>query len=124
MSVRFNHTILPSRDAARSARFTAEVLGLSPPRRFYAFQVVDLADQASVDYVDSDQEFRSHHVAFLVSEAEFDAVLQRLRDRGIQHWADPFHSRPGEINHLHGGRGVYFDDPDGHHLECITAPYA
>jgi hypothetical protein len=23
----------------------------------------------------------------------------------------------------HGGRGVYFPDPDGHYLEVITRPY-
>jgi catechol 2,3-dioxygenase-like lactoylglutathione lyase family enzyme len=26
-------------------------------------------------------------------------------------------------NHLQGGRGVYFDDPDGHLMEIITHPY-
>lgn len=30
---------------------------------------------------------------------------------------------PGEINTNHGGRGVYFDDPSGHHFELITQPY-
>jgi hypothetical protein len=25
--------------------------------------------------------------------------------------------------HLHGGRGVYFDDPNGHVMEIITLPY-
>jgi hypothetical protein len=29
----------------------------------------------------------------------------------------------GEINHNHGGRGVYFDDPSGRHFELITKPY-
>ena len=32
-------------------------------------------------------------------------------------------TKPGEINHLHGGRGVYFDDPDGHVMEIITHSY-
>jgi catechol 2,3-dioxygenase-like lactoylglutathione lyase family enzyme len=30
---------------------------------------------------------------------------------------------PGEINHEHGGRGVYFKDPAGHGIELITRPY-
>jgi len=29
----------------------------------------------------------------------------------------------GEINHHDGGRGVYFEDPNGHLLEIITRPY-
>src|SRR5262245_16884302 len=124
MAIRFNHTILPSRDAARSARFTAEILGLPAPRVFGFFQVVDLADDASIDYAQSEGDFQGHHVAFLVTDAEFDAVLTRIRERGVAHWADPRKSQPGQINHLHGGRGVYFDDPDGNFLECITAPYS
>jgi catechol 2,3-dioxygenase-like lactoylglutathione lyase family enzyme len=27
------------------------------------------------------------------------------------------------INHRDGGRGVYFEDPDGHLLELLTRPY-
>ncbi len=29
----------------------------------------------------------------------------------------------GRINHNDGGRGLYFEDPDGHLLEIITRPY-
>ena len=29
----------------------------------------------------------------------------------------------GRINEWDGGRGVYFDDPNGHLLEVITRPY-
>jgi catechol 2,3-dioxygenase-like lactoylglutathione lyase family enzyme len=27
------------------------------------------------------------------------------------------------LNHRDGGRGLYFEDPDGHLLEIITRPY-
>ena len=37
--------------------------------------------------------------------------------------ADPARTRPGEINRHSDGRGVYFEDPDGHLLELITKPY-
>jgi catechol 2,3-dioxygenase-like lactoylglutathione lyase family enzyme len=124
MAIRFNHTILPARDAAGSARFTAEVLGLPAPRVAGIFQVIDIADDASIDYAQTDMDIPGHHVAFLVDDAEFDAILARLRERGIEHWADPRKAQPGQINHWHGGRGVYFDDPYGNHLECITKPYA
>ena len=46
-----------------------------------------------------------------------------IRELALAHWADPMRSRPNEINTLWGGRGVYFDDPDGHSLEIITAIY-
>jgi catechol 2,3-dioxygenase-like lactoylglutathione lyase family enzyme len=49
--------------------------------------------------------------------------MARIRDKGLTFWADPARSRPGEINRHWGGRGVYFEDPDGHLLELITKPY-
>ena len=70
-----------------------------------------------------DEEIQPQHYAFLVSEKEFDSIYGKIRDRGTQHWADPRGSRPGEINHNDGGRGVYFQDPAGHYLEIITRPY-
>jgi len=39
---------------------------------------------------------------------------------GVAYWADPFHERPGAVNTLNGGRGIYFEDPDGHNLELLT----
>ena len=63
------------------------------------------------------------HYAFLVSEPEFDGIHERILERGLDHWADPGRTRPGEINRNDGGRGVYFLDPDGHVLEALTRPY-
>jgi hypothetical protein len=36
---------------------------------------------------------------------------------------DPAQTQAGEINNHDGGRGVYFEDPDGHLLEVITRAY-
>ena len=72
---------------------------------------------------DTRKEFRPGHYAFLVSDAEFDAAFARIRAQGVRYYADPRRTKPGEINYLHGGRGVYFDDPDGHLMEVITQPY-
>ena len=46
---------------------------------------------------------RPEHYAFLISETDFDAILGRIRERGLDHWADPMRRRPGEINHNDGG---------------------
>ncbi|ABC36150.1 glyoxalase [Burkholderia thailandensis] len=54
---------------------------------------------------------------------EFDRAFARIRERGLAYWADPARRRAGEINTQGGGRGVYFDDPDGHFLELLTRPY-
>lgn len=61
--------------------------------------------------------------ALLVSEPAFDQIFGRIRERGLDCWADPARRRKGEINRRDGGRGVYWLDPDGHVLEIITRAY-
>ena len=125
MTISFNHTIVASRDKRASAEFLAELFGLPNPTPFGRFMVVALEHGASLDYADvaEGEEIRRQHYAFLVSEEDFDAIYGKIKSRGLQHWADPRQDRPGEINHNHGGRGVYFPDPSGHAMEILTRPY-
>ena len=123
MSVQLNHTIVSCRDQRRSAAFLSEILGLPPATRFGRFLVVEADNAVSLDFAESSGKIAAQHYAFLMGEDEFDAAFGRIRDRGLTYWADPGHSRPGAINHNDGGRGLYFDDPDGHRLEIITRPY-
>ena len=124
MAARLNHTIVWCTDQQKSANFLTEVLGLPPPRRFMGFLVVDLANDVSVDYLPAESEpIALQHLAFLIDEEEFDGALARVRERTTQIWADPAKKQPGRINRHFGGRGVYFDDPDGHLFELITKPY-
>jgi catechol 2,3-dioxygenase-like lactoylglutathione lyase family enzyme len=123
MVVQLNHTIVAARDKRASAEFMAEVLGLPEPASFGPFAVVQTGNDVSLDFIDSDDEIVAQHYAFMVSENEFDEIFGRIRERGLSYWADPHHHQPGEINTQDGGRGVYFDDPNGHVLEIITRPY-
>ena len=123
MAVQLNHTIVPVRDKAASATFLADLLGLKPPSSYGPFMVVELDNGTSLDFMDTRDEPVWQHYAFLVGEQEFDEIFGRIQARGMSYWADPHHSRPGEINRHDGGRGVYFEDPDGHNLEIITRPY-
>lgn len=122
MAVRLNHTIVAAHDRDASARFLTEVLGLPAPTHFGPFAVVQVGD-TSLDVLETDGKVASQHYAFLVTEAEFDEIFGRIRARGLPYWADPGRRRRGEINSGDGGRGVYFDDPNGHLLEIITRPY-
>lgn len=119
-----NHVIVWCSDRERSASFLAQMFGRPPPRPLHHFLVVDLDNGVSLDFMQKDGTVARQHYAFLVSEEEFDDVLARIRDDGLDHWADPARTRPREINHHDGGRGVYFEDPDGHMLEALTRPYA
>jgi len=125
MPISFNHTIVAAHDKRASAEFLAELFGLPSPKAFGHFMVVALEHGVSLDYSDAaaGDEIRRQHYAFLVSEEEFDAIYGKIQSRGLEHWADPGARRPGEINHLDGGRGVYFLDPAGHAMEILTRPY-
>ena len=123
MSVRLNHTIVWCRDKQASAQFLTDILGLSRPTIFGPFLVVELGNEVSLDFYEQEGRIAQQHYAFLLSEEEFDEVFARIRERRLDYWADPARERAGEINRNDGGRGVYFDDPDGHFLEIITRPY-
>lgn len=123
MPVELNHTIVNVTDKVASADALADLLGLAPPTTFGPFRVVTLANGASLDFADDHGKPHPQHYAFLVGEAEFDAIHGRITERGIRYWADPFHRREGEINTNDGGRGLYWSDADGHNLEIITVPY-
>lgn len=123
MAVEFNHTIVWSRDSKASAGFLANILGLAPPRRWGPFQVVTTGNGVNVDFMEKDEEIATQHYAFLVGETEFDGIFDRVREQGLKYWADPGRTQEGEINRHDGGRGVYFEDPNGHLLEVMTRPY-
>ncbi|MBU1209894.1 MAG: VOC family protein [Alphaproteobacteria bacterium] len=123
MAIEFNHTIIWARDSKASATFLAEMLGLPAPRHWGPFEIVTTDNNANLDFMDRQGEIPSRHFAFLVGEPEFDAIFDRIEQRGLEYWADPAQAKQGEINRHDGGRGLYFEDPDGHLLEIITRPY-
>jgi catechol 2,3-dioxygenase-like lactoylglutathione lyase family enzyme len=123
MAVTLNHTIVWCRDHKQSAGFLTDLFGLPDAVHWGPFMIVDMANGVSLDYHEVDGEITSQHYAFLVSEEEFDAIFGRILERGLDHWADPMKHEANAINRNDGGRGVYFDDPDGHLLEIITRPY-
>lgn len=118
-----NHTIVQCRKPMRSATFLAEMLGGPEPKRFGPFLVVEMENRVSLDFLATDEPIASQHYAFLISEPMLDVVLARVCAKGLSYWPDPGKSRLNEINHNDGGRGFYFDDPDGHLLEVLTRPY-
>ena len=125
MPVQLNHTIVNARDNRASATFLSEMLGLAAPQPYGPFMEVKVDNAVSLDFIQvgPEDQITPQHYAFLVSEDEFDAIWGRIKDRGLDFYADPHRNEPGEINHHDGGRGLYWADPDGHWLEIITRPY-
>lgn len=123
MAIHLNHTIVAAHDKDSAARFLTEILGLPVPMLVGPFAVVQVSDDTSLDYLDAAGEITSQHYAFLVTESEFDEIFERIRERRLSYWADPGRRERDQINTWDGGRGLYFDDPNGHLLEIITRPY-
>jgi catechol 2,3-dioxygenase-like lactoylglutathione lyase family enzyme len=124
MSIDFDHTIIAARDKRASAEFLARILGLEVSDPYGPFLPVETKNGVKLDFMDAGPDrLHPQHYAFLVSEEDFDAIFARVEQEGITHYADPYHERAGEINRRDGGRGMYFDDPDGHNLEVLTRPY-
>jgi len=123
MAISLNHHIVWCRDQRASSEFLTDLFDLPAAVAWGPFMIVDMANGVSLDYHEVDGDIASQHYAFLVSEDEFDQIFGRIVEGNLDHWADPAKHEPGVINHNDGGRGVYFEDPDGHFLEIITRPY-
>lgn len=117
-----NHIIIPARDKHASAKFLAAILGVEAGPDWGHFVPVRTANGVTLDFTNS-HDLRTQHYAFLVDDGEFDRAMAMIKADKVSYYAHPNRSGPGEINHRYGGRGVYFDDPDGHLMELITAPY-
>lgn len=123
MAVEFNHTVAGARDKKASAAWLADLLALPEPTPYGPFLALQLANGVTLDYIEHAGLITSAHYCFLLSEAEFDDVVGRLRAQGREFYADPMHREAGRWNTDDGGRGLYFDDPNGHNMEVITRPY-
>ena len=131
MAIRLDHTIVPAEDKVASAKFFAEIFGLKVSRGFFArVQVNDSLTLAFTDDAESwgnsgyDPRTRQcHHYAFHISDAEFYAIFGLVKAKGVPYGSGPYSNDDGNIYHRRGGRGFYFEDPNGHLFEIITRPY-
>jgi catechol 2,3-dioxygenase-like lactoylglutathione lyase family enzyme len=129
MAISFSHTIVPARDKHVSAAFIVRILGVSLAEPFGHFIPVRINESTSLDYANISElsrlkttEINPQHYAFAVDDAEFDAIMGRIADEGLAYYAEPREpQRYGEINTSRRRRTVYFDDPDGHVFEVMTA---
>ena len=124
--VELDHTIVASADARAAARRLAAVLGVPWSERsaFGPFCPVFVNDGLTLDFDQHDEAFPIQHFCFRVSEDAFDALIARLRSLGIAMRSTPHGEPDGQVNTLHGGRIVYWSEPDGHVWEALTVSYA
>jgi hypothetical protein len=123
MTADLDHTIVHVRNRQAAAAHVVEMLDLDPAVDYGPFAMVRLGNQAVLAFADTLGRPRAGHFAFLVDPAEFEQVRQRLADHGITTYADPGHREEGvDEARDEGGRGLYWDDPDGNALEILTVP--
>ena len=124
MTIELNHLIVPAHDKKESARFYEQIFGFAYERDMgYHFAPVKIPSQSLTFDFDNRTNFPPEHYAFKVSEAEFDKIFSRIVDAGVAYGSLPWAPDDMQLYHQGGGRGVYFQDPNGHLLELLTRDY-
>src|SRR4051794_40752806 len=83
MTITLNHTIVQARDKQAAARFFAQIFGLTFTGSGGHFAPVRVNETLTLDFADAKGAIASQHYAFHVSDAEFDAILQRVKAAGV-----------------------------------------
>jgi len=125
MSIELDHLIVPSRNQLAAAELIAKILDVTwSPTGIGPFCPVYVSDSLTLDIDQSDGDIPALHYCFRMSDAEFDRLVARLQALGIAYRSTPLGPVDMQINTQHGGRIVYWGQPDGHAWEALTVSYA
>lgn len=125
MTIELDHVIVSSRDQVAAARQLAELLGVTWAESGVGpFSPVFVNGGLTIDFIQTDEAFPIEHFCFRVSPDEFDAILARLQAASIPYRSNVRGPVDHQISTLLGGRGVYWNVPDGHQWEMLTVSYA
>jgi hypothetical protein len=125
MPIHLDHLMVPARDKIAAARLLAELLGVPwSTTGVGPFAPVFLNDGFTIDFDEWPEPIPRIHYCFRVSEAEFDAILARIQAAGIPYRSAVHGPVDKQVDTIHGGRIVYWNEPDGHQWEMLTASYA
>ena len=125
MPIELDHLIVHARDRATAARRLAQLLDVPwEPEVLGIFAAVYVNDGLTLDFVSSDDPFPIEHYCFRVDDARFDAILARLQAAGIDYRSGVRGPVDHAVSTAYGGRGVYWNEPEGHQWEMLTVSYA
>jgi hypothetical protein len=125
MAIELDHILVPSRDRVASAKLLAHLLDVPwSPTGIGPFAPVYVNDGLTFDFDQWSEPFPLIHYCLRVGEGEFDAILQRIRAAGIDYRSAVHGPVDHQIDTAHGGRIVYWNEPDGHQWEMLTVSYA
>jgi catechol 2,3-dioxygenase-like lactoylglutathione lyase family enzyme len=125
MTIELDHTIVSARDKVASARQLAELLGVPwAPTTLGPFSAVYVNEGLTLDFIDADEDFPVQHFCFRVSPQEFDTILARIQVAGIPYRQHGSRSHGHAVDTQFGGKGIYWNEPEGHQWEMLTVSYA
>ena len=125
MKVELDHFIVPSRDKVAAAKLLGELLGVAwAESGIGPFSPVYLNDGLTLDFIDTDEAFPIYHFCFRVGPPDFDAILERIKAAGIKYRSTVRGPVDMQIDTQFGGKGIYWNEPDGHQWEMLTVSYA
>ncbi|MES2625067.1 MAG: VOC family protein [Pseudomonadota bacterium] len=123
MTIDLDHVIVPTHNRSASAKMLAELLGVrwagAGP-----FSAVYVNANLTLDFVETEGTFAPHHYCFRVDEAEFNAIVSRLKNAGIKYRSTPRGPEDMQINSQLGSSNIYWNEPDGHQWEILTVDHA
>ena len=125
MTIALDHFIVSAHDRKAAARQLAALLDVPwEETSLGRFSAVHINSGLTLDFIETDEDFPVEHFCFRVDDATFDAILARLQQQDIAWKSDPFGPFDNTINTGYGGRGIYWNVPEGHQWEILTASYA
>ena len=125
MTIHLDHTIVPARNKVASAKLLADLLGVPwADSGIGPFSHVYVNDGLTLDFIETDEAFPVYHFCFRVTQKEFDAILSRLKTRGIKYRSTVRGPIDMQINSEYGGSMIYWNEPEGHQWEMLTVSYA
>ena len=83
-----------------------------------------MSEDLTLDFDQAEGDIPVQHWCFCVSESEFDQILSRLVAGGLAYRSTPHGPADRRVNTQHGGRIVYWSEPDGHIWEALTVSCA
>lgn len=125
MPIQLDHLLIPVRDHVASAKLLASLLGVPWAETGVGpFSPVYVNEDLTIDFDQADSAYPVQHYCFRVGEAEFDAILGRIRAAGLPYRSAVHGPTDMRVDTAHGGRIVYWNAPDIHQWELLTASYA
>jgi len=125
MTVHLDHVMVPARNRVASAKLLAQLLGVPWSETGVGpFAPVYVNEGLTLDFDEWSDPIPRIHYCFRVDQADFDAILARIKAAGIPYRSNVHGPVDYRVNTYQGGSIVYRNEPDGHQWELLTVSYA